>query len=189
MKKPCVILALISLTFLSCSKAIVRSSSSKIKVELSSARYTPKFQINKYSAFKNKNLFLSSMTNNAKDTTVFYYFSSDFQIRYGHEALSSYFWYCFAKGFNRVGITTYKDSAPSDIPEFTFEFDSITDQYISYRATVTKRYNVVYQRKFEVTMPDPATENVYILEDKAYEMVDSIILNILDDPDFLTALK
>jgi hypothetical protein len=188
MKRLCFILMLMPLVFLNCSKAILQSSSSSIKVDLSSQKYTPKFQTDKYSALKNKNMFLSSMTNNAKDTTVFYYFSPDFKIRYGKEALSSYFWYCFAKAFNRVGIVTYKDTAPSDIPEFTFEFDYLTDQKINCQVTVLKRYNVAYQRKFEIIMPAPESQEISYLEDRAYKMIDNIVTNILDDQNFVTAL-
>jgi hypothetical protein len=188
MKRLSFILVLMSLVFLSCSNAIMHSSGSSVNVDLSYERYSPQFQIDKYSALKNKKLFLSSFTNNANNTTVFYYFSPDFKIKYGQYAIASYYWYCFAKAFNRIGMTTYQDNAPSDIPEFTFKFDYLTDQKIIYQVIVNKRYNVVYQRNFEVTMPASGSEDKNFLENRAYQMMDSIITNILDDPNFAAAL-
>jgi hypothetical protein len=188
MKSLYVVLVLVSLIFSGCSSAVMHSSSSSINVDLSYERYTPRLQADKYSALKNKKLFLSSFTNNASNTTVFYYFSPDFKVRYGEYAMTSYYWYCFAKAFNHIGMTTYEENAPSDIPEFTFKFDFLTDQKINYFVKVTKRYNVIYQKQFEVTMPASGSEDKKYLENRAYQMVDNIITNILNDQNFITAL-
>lgn len=188
MKRLFVILILISLGFFNCSQALINSATSLVHIKLSYERYNPRLQTDKYSAFNNKSIFLSSFSNNAKNTTVFYYFSPDYKIKYGEYALSSYYWYCFAKAFNSIGITTYKDTAPSNIPEFTFEFDYLTDQKMRYRVKVSKRYNVVYQRQFIIKMPAPDSTGKAYLEDRAYQMVDAIIINILNDQNFAASL-
>jgi hypothetical protein len=181
MKGICLLLAVCVLLFSGCA-------TSSVYVDISYDRYSPQFQAEKYSAYKGKYLFLSTFDNNAKNTSVFYYFSPDSKRKYGEYAIASYYWYCFEKAFNKIGMTVYKETAPSDIPEFIFKFDHLTDQKISYSITVKKRMNVVFQKKYEVTMPAPESEDKQFLENRAYEMVDSIITNILNDPGFAAAL-
>jgi hypothetical protein len=163
-------------------------STSSVYVDISYDRYTPRFQADKYPAYKDKKLFLSTFTNNAKNTSVFYYFSPDSKIKYGEYTIASYYWYCFEKAFNKIGMNIYKETASSDIAEFIFNFDYLSDQKISYSVTVKKRMNAVYQKKYEITMPTPESEDKQYLENRAYEMVDDIIVNILSDTNFAAAL-
>ncbi|MBN2402923.1 MAG: hypothetical protein JXN64_11045 [Spirochaetes bacterium] len=181
MKKLYAIQIIIVMIFAGCA-------SSSVYVDISHSRYTPRFQSDQYSAYKDKSLFLSSFGNNANNTSVFYYYSPDSKIKYGEYAIVSYYWYCFYKAFNSIGMTVYKDSAPSDIPEFYFEFDHLSDQKINFQATVTKRMRIVYQKTFEITMPAPESVDRPYLEQRAYQMVDNIITAILNDQNFKAAL-
>jgi hypothetical protein len=163
-------------------------STSSVYVDISYDRYAPRFQADSFQAYKGKNLFLSNFDNNAKNTSVFYYFSPDNKIKYGEYAIASYYWYCFEKAFNKIGMNTYKENAPSDIPEFIFKFYFLTDQKISFEVIVKKRLNAVYQKKFELAMPAPESQDKQYLENRAYDMVDSIITNILNDQNFAASL-
>ncbi len=109
-------------------------------------------------------------------------------LKYGEYAIASYYWYCFEKAFKNVGMIIYQDAAPSDIPEFIFEFDYLTDSKISFNVTVNKNSKVVYKKRFNIMMPGTESNNIPYLENRAYEMVNSIITNILNDPDFSVVL-
>ncbi len=71
MKRICFILLIILSIFIGCATY----------VDISYERYIPRFQIDNYSAYKGKKLFLSSFTNNANNTSIFYYFSPDSRIK------------------------------------------------------------------------------------------------------------
>jgi hypothetical protein len=163
-------------------------TTSSVYIDISHERYIPRFQTTNYSAYKGKRVFLNSFTNNAKNTSVFYYFSPDSKIKYGQYAIVSYYWYCFYKAFNNIGMVTYKDTAPSDIPEFLFDFDYLNDQKINFNVIIKINLNVVYQKKYELSFPAPESENNFYLENRAYEMVDRIISEVLNDKNLVISL-
>lgn len=164
-------------------------ASSSLKVDLTYEKYTPRFQLDKYSAFKDKRIFMSPFINYSSNASRYYYYSSDFKIQYGRDVvIEDYYWYCFRKAFNNIGMITYHDVADASYPVFIFEIDYLTDQKIIYEVIVSKRSKIFYQKQFAITMPVPEQKEKQYLEDRAYLMVDNIITNVLNDQNFYLAL-
>ncbi len=138
--------------------------------------------------YKGREVFLSSFTNAAADTSTWYYYSKDRGVTYeGSPSLHGYLWRCFAKAFESLGATVH-DAAPEREgpapPELRLTFSSWTDEELRFQVTLVspglpafeKDYTVLWER-------GPATDPAQ-LEQQAYRMVDAAVTSVLADPAF-----
>ena len=90
-----------------CFLALTGCPVGKTKVFIKQTSYNPSFETANLSAYKGKVLYFSSVTNNAANTSIWDYYSTDSKYAYeASPALQTYFWDCFIKSFNRIGVTT-----------------------------------------------------------------------------------
>ena len=95
----------------------------------------------------------------------------------------SFFWYALQKGFDHVGIII-EESAPFVDIELTMILRSVTDREINFDVFFTRMGRLIYEKNYLVKTPYVQTTNNFVLEQRAYGMIDSMIKTILEDPNF-----
>ena len=95
----------------------------------------------------------------------------------------SFFWYALKKGFDHAGIII-EESSPIYDAELIMTFRSVTDREIIFDVLFTQMGRKLYTKTYSVKSPNVPTEDVSVLEQNAYGMIDSMVKTILDDPDF-----
>ena len=75
-----------------------------IYVYIQQDKYAPQLHEN-LNVYKGTSVYLTGFTNQAGNTTMFYYYSPDKGACYeGSPSLQSYLWHCFSKAFTQLGI-------------------------------------------------------------------------------------
>ena len=161
------------------------------KVFIKQTSYNPSFQTANLSALKGKTLYFSSVSNNAANTSIWDYYSTD--SKYAYEAspsLQTYFWDCFIKSFNRIGVKTLVTpwSAGTDTaPELQIVLTSVSDIKLVFSVTLIKPGDSTFQKEYTVESPPAGTADLAELEKRGYRLVDAAFTAMAGDPDFRKA--
>jgi len=170
--------------FAFCTVAQARSDIVPIK------NYSPKFTAD-LSEYKGKRVYLMNFDNQARDTTVWYYFSPDGKFAYGSSSLiHNYFWYSFERALISLGMWVSNMDKPDPYaPAVWMTLKSITDanfivelklQKFIYGVSFTKTYTVAGEE-----LPVNAEQRTReYLEKRAYNMTNKLFETILNDPEF-----
>jgi hypothetical protein len=161
------------------------------KIYLKQTSYNPSFETANLSAYKGKTLYFSSVTNQAADTSIWDYYSVDSQYAYeAAPALQTYFWDCFIKSFNRIGVRA--SAAPwsagtETAPELQIVLDSVTDQKFVFSVNLTRPGEPAFQKQYTVVSKPASTNDLNELEKGGYRMVDDAFMAMVGDPAFKKA--
>ena len=182
-----------------------------IKVPIQQDKYLPAFKSSEFGRFKGKKVILDAFTNSAGNTKSGAYYSPDKNLTYEASVqLESYFWYCFKKAFQHIGVNVldpqYAGGRPyhygywgwgvpppsqskgvPGVTEFQFVLTSLTDQECKFQVSLFKNGESRFQKDFTVTMTPAQTQDVRDLEKRAYRMVDVVFAAIMKDRDFQKA--
>ena len=141
-----------------------------------------------HSVYKGKSVYLMNFENQAEDTTIWCYFSTDRKFSYGIDTfIHNYFWYGLRDALVGLGmIVTNVDNRDPKAPAMWLTLMSITDEHFQVRLTVRPIEDVVFVKRYEVKEPPlPSDDRTPAnLEKRAYEMTNRLFETILDDPDF-----
>jgi hypothetical protein len=141
-----------------------------------------------HSVYKGKSVYLMNFENQANDTTIWYYFSTDRKTSYGtKDVIHNYFWYGFRDALLKVGmIVTNVDNPDPNAPAMWLTLMSITDERFRVKVTVQRKGEPDFVERYEVKeSPLPSGDlKPANLEKRAYEMTNRLFENILNDPDF-----
>ena len=164
-------------------------------VQLKRDRYICAIDPNQFIQFQGKRILLSSITDESKNTTNLAYYNPErtvgYQLFYSKEhemqqPVVSYFWYALQKAFECAGIKIEEHGKNYDV-ELSLIINSLTDEEMKFRVLLIKKGTLAHQRDYVVTTPKVQTKTLAVLEKRAYGMLDSIVLTILNDPDFQKA--
>jgi len=160
-------------------------------VSLSRERYSPNINHENYTNYKGKVILLASIIDKSGTPNLAYY-SPDrtvgYQLFYTSSAtinqpVVSFFWYALQKGFERAGIVITPGDPIYDA-EMTIILRSVSDREIVFDVLFTKMGKRLYKHTYSVKSHGAPTNDVAVLEKRAYEMIDGMVLSILEDPDF-----
>ncbi len=161
------------------------------KVFIKQTSYNPSFATANLSAYKGKPLYFSSVTNNAADTSIWDYYSVDSQYAYeASPALQTYFWDCFVRSFNRIGVRTLVTpwtAGTETSPELQIVLNSVTDQKFVFSVTLIKPGESTFQKEYTVVAPPAGTADLAELEKRSYRLVDDAFMAMVGDPEFRKA--
>jgi len=105
-----------------------------------------------------------------------------------NQPVVSFFWYALQKGFERAGIVITPGDPIYDA-EMTIILRSVSDREIDFDVLCTKMGKRLYKHTYSVKSHGAPTNDVAVLEKRAYEMIDAMVKTILDDPDFKKILS
>jgi hypothetical protein len=153
--------------------------------------YYPAFttDLNEY---KGKRVYLMNFENQARDTTVWYYFSPDRQYAYsGNSLIHNYFWYSFEKALISLGMWVSNMDKPDPYaPAVWMTLKSVNDARFEVEVKMQKFvygvfFTKIYTAKGEdIKQEERTAEN---MEKRAYRMTNKLFENILTDPEFKKA--
>ena len=162
------------------------------KVYIKQTSYNPAFETANLSAYKGKTLYFSSVTNNAANTSIWDYYSVDSQYAYeASPALQTYFWDCFVKSFNRIGVRALASpwsAGTETAPELQIVLNSVTDQKLVFNVTLMRLGESPFQKEFTVEAPPAGTADLAELEKRGYRLVDAAFTAMVRDPGFRKAV-
>lgn len=179
-------LLVISFMFVGCA-----TSNPDKMVQLNRTEYMCKINPAPYSKLQGKRILLSTIIDNSKNTKLFNYYNPQMTIGYelyyssrsNMQPVTSYFWYALKKAFECAGLRI-EEYGPVYDAELTLTFTSLTDEEIQFTALLTKTGKLSYTKEYVVSMPKVQTHESSILKQRAYGMLDSIVVTMLNDPDF-----
>jgi hypothetical protein len=153
--------------------------------------YYPAFttELNDY---KGKRVYLMNFDNQARDTTVWYYFSPDKQYAYsGNSLIHNYFWYSFEKALISLGMWVSNMDKPDPYaPAMWMILKSVTDARFEVEVKMQKFvYGVFFTKIYTITGEDIKQEErtAENMEKRAYRMTNKLFETILTDPAFKKA--
>lgn len=174
-----------------CCLALTGCPRGGTKVYIKQASYNPSFATANLAAYKGKTLYFSSVTNNAANTSIWDYYSLDSKYAYeASPALQTYFWDCFVKSFNRIGVRTLVapwTPGTETAPELQIVLNSVSDQKFVFSATLVRPGGSTFQKEFTVEAPPAGTEDLAELEKRGYRLVDDAFMAMVGDPEFRKA--
>lgn len=160
------------------------------RVDLSRERYVSKIDPAQFQEYRGKAIIFPTIIDESKNTKNFYYCNPDETVCYSlfysstamQQPLVSYYWYALKKAFESAGIRIVEDERFPD-GELALTFKSLTDEEVQFTADLTKR-NMAHSKLYTVRMPKVEARRLDLLEQRAYGMLDSIVMTILSDPGF-----
>lgn len=168
-----------------CRRAIKGGSAT---VEIKQDNYLPELG-RTFPAYRGKTIYLANVDNQANNTTMWYYYNTQGSITYeSWPSITSYFWYCIDKAFERAGLKVYNMDQSSNASEVDITLESITDQQFQYMVSVHGK-GAPFQKHFTITMEPVTTTDAGVLEKRAYGMIDKMVKAILEDEGFERAVS
>jgi hypothetical protein len=164
-------------------------------VQLNREKYVCQIDPNQFSAFQGKRLLLMNITDQSRNTSNLAYYNPEktvgYQLFYSSQhqmpqPVVSYFWYALQKGFECAGVRIEEHGRIYDA-ELSLVFRSLTDEEIRFQAFLVRKAVPVFEKEYVVTMPKVQPGNKKALEDRAYRMLDAMVVDMLSDPDFKKA--
>jgi len=142
--------------------------------------------------YKGKRVYLMNFDNQARDTTVWYYFSPDKQYAYsGNSMIHNYFWYSFEKALISLGMWVSNMDKPDPYaPAVWMTLKSVTDTRFEVEVKMQKFvYGVFFTKVYAITGEDIKQEErtAQNMEKRAYRMTTKLFETILTDPQFKKA--
>lgn len=167
-------------------------------VKLGRDNYVSKIKAEDYKDFQGKNILFHSIIDKSTNTSNLSYYNPEKTIGYDlfykspgvgmAQPVVSFFWYALKKGFDHAGIIIEESAAIYDA-ELTIVFQSVTDRKIIFDVLFTRMGKLIYKKTYSVKDPDAPIEDISILEQRQYGMIDAMVKTILDDPDFKKMLS
>ena len=153
--------------------------------------YYPAFTTD-LSEYKGKRVYLMNFDNQARDTSVWYYYSPDKQYAYGSNSLiHNYFWYSFEKALLSLGMWVSNMDKPDPYaPALWMTLKSVNDARFEVEIKMQKFvYGVFFTKVYAVTGEDIKQEErtAENMEKRAYRMTNRLFETILTDPQFKKA--
>ncbi len=174
-----------------CCLALTGCPRGGTKVFIKQTSYNPSFGTANLSAYKGKTLYFSSVTNNAANTSIWDYYSTDSQYAYeASPSLHTYFWDCFIKSFNRIGVRTFVTpwtAGTETGPELQIVLNSVSDLKFVFSVNLLKPGESTFQKEFTVESPPAGTADIAELEKRGYRLVDAAFMAMVGDPGFRKA--
>ena len=174
-----------------CCLALTGCPRGGTKVFIKQTSYNPSFGTANLSAYKGKTLYFSSVTNNAANTSIWDYYSTDSQYAYeASPSLHTYFWDCFIKSFNQIGVRTLVtpwSAGTETAPELQIVLNSVSDQKFVFSVNLLKPGESAFQKEFTVESPPAGTADIAELEKRGYRLVDAAFMAMVGDPGFRKA--
>lgn len=156
------------------------------KVVIRQELYVPSFKAENLSAYKGTKVYLSSVNNEANNTSIWNYYSPGSAVYYeATPALRTYFWDCFIKDFNWIGVKMASDA--SEAPNMEVVMTSITDQELKFRVILLAPGRSPFRKDYTVTMAPTQETDPAKLEQRGYRLVDEAFTAIVRDPEFQKA--
>ncbi len=159
---------------------------------VSLTNYVPHFTAD-LSQYKGKRINLLDFDNQAKDTTLGYYFSPDRKTSYmGPSFIDNYFWYSCEKALMSLGMIVSNRNKPDPhAPAVWMSLKSMTDANFVVEVKLQKfLYSVSMTKTYTITGEDlpanPEQRTQEYLEKRAYNMTNKLFETILNDPEFKT---
>lgn len=161
------------------------------KVDLTN--YAPSFTAD-LSAYQGKHLCLMNFNNDAKNTTIWYYYSPDKKFTYGtNDNIHNYFWYSFDKALRSLGTVVSNEDRPDpNAPAMWLTLKSISDAAFTVEVKLQmQKAQTPYFTKMYTVSDEPVGQGERTaanLEQRAYAMTNRLIQTVLTDPEFSQAL-
>jgi len=170
-------------------------------IPVSYEEYHPDFGAT-LAAFKGKKVRLLDFVNHAEDTSQSSYSNPEQSITYGNphsgfvgiggRPLESYFWYCFQKALEAIGISvsTSSDSAQQGVPSIQVTLKSITDAQFTLQVEVQQLGSPSVTKSIAVSEPAlvGAGRTEAGLSARVYKMRNAAVQAVLTDPDVAKAV-
>ncbi len=172
---------------LACTLALTVTGCRGVRIDLKQASYAPAFDTADLAGYKGKTVFVSDIANNARGTTIWDYYSGTSRTYYeAWPTLRTYFWDCFVKAFDRVGVTIAPDA--QNAPDFSVSFTSISDQELVFDVVLARAGEAPFKKQYKVETPPPdAAADPAALENRGYRQIDQAFTAVVADPDFRKA--
>jgi hypothetical protein len=162
-------------------------------VTLARDKYIPQLNPDDYKHFHGKQIIFHSINDQSANTSNLAFYNPEKTIGYSlyykqpNEGMAqpvvSFFWYALKKGFDHIGIII-ADASPTFDAEMFMTFRSVTDREIKFHILFTKLGRKFYEKTYTVTASDVRTDDIAVLEKRAYGIIDAMVKTIADDPDF-----
>jgi hypothetical protein len=156
------------------------------KVVIRQDLYAPSFAAKDLSAYKGKSVYFPAVTNNANNTSIWNYYSPGSDVYYeATPALQTYFWDCFAKDFNWIGVKLAPDATAA--PHLEVIMNSVTDQEFKFQVILLGPGKPPFRKDYTVTMAPTKEKDPAQLEKRGYQLVDAAFMAMVGDADFRKA--
>jgi len=158
------------------------------KVVIQQGVYNPDVAGTSLAAYKGKTVYFPGVTNQANDTSIWAYYSVDKKYYYeATPALQTYFWDCFHKAFQRIGVRVL--AAPwspgtESAKELNIYLNSMNDRKLVFSVTLAIPGEKSFQKQYTVEMPPAGTDDLKALEQRSYRFMDTAFLTMVTDPEF-----
>jgi hypothetical protein len=171
-------------------------------VPISYEEYRPDFGTS-FAGLKGKTIRLLDFVNRAEDTSTSTYFDPTQSTTYGNpnsgfagiggRPLESYFWYCFQKAFQVIGVNvlTSSDQAQANVPSLQVTLKSINDTQFSLQVDMQRLGAPAISKPIVVSEPAAPVgqRSSSLLQARAYKMMSGTVQAVLSDPDFSKAIS
>lgn len=161
------------------------------KVYIKQTSYNPSFETANLSAYKGKTLYFSSVTNNAANTSIWGYYSTDSLYTYeAAPALQTYFWDCFVKSFQRIGVNTLVApwaAGTATAPELQIVLTSVSDLKFVFSVNLITPGQSTFTKEYTVESQPAGTTDLAELEKRSYRLADAAFTAMVGDPEFRKA--
>jgi hypothetical protein len=155
------------------------------KIELK--RFSPAIKAD-LGEYRGKRIYLMNFDSEARDTSMWYYYSPDRKFTYGADStLHNYFWYSFEKALHNLGmIVSNVDRPDPNAPAMWLTLKSVSDAAYTVEVKVQKFGPPIFTKMYTVTdeFVGPDKRTVDVLEARAYAMTNRLIEAVLTDPAF-----
>jgi hypothetical protein len=145
-----------------------------------------------YSVYEGKRVYLMTFDNQARDTSVWYYYSPYIRTFYfGNDSIRNYFWYAFRDSFKKAGMFVSDEDNPDlAAPAMGMTLLSISDENYDVRVTVEKKGITIFTKAYTILEPrlGEKDRNPAVLEQRAYKMTNRLIEAVLGDSGFQKVL-
>jgi hypothetical protein len=141
-----------------------------------------------WNQYKGKSIYLMNFDNQANDTSIWYYYSTDQKLYYGADStIHNYFWYAFCDAFVTAGISVSSvDNPDVTAPAMWVTLRSLSDERYAIRMTVQKKRATILSKDYSVeeALPPEADRSPLLMAQRAYRMTNRLIESVLADPQF-----
>lgn len=176
-----------------CTLLAVNTVAQAASVVVTLTNYFPNFTTD-LSEYRGKRINLLDFDNQAKDTTLGYYFSLDRKTSYsGPSFIDNYFWYSCEKALISLGMVVSNRNTPDPhAPAVWMSLKSMSDVKFEVELKLQKFvYGVSFTKIYTITgenLPDKVEQRTKeYLEKRAYNMTNKLFETILNDPEFKIA--
>ena len=155
------------------------------------SEYKPHFSKD-WNQYKGKSICLMNFDNQANDTSIWYYYSTDQKLYYGADSsIHNYFWYAFYDAFANAGISVSSVDHPDlTAPAMWVTLRSITDERYTIRVRVQKKGASTLSKNYSIeeALPADADRSPPVMAPRAYRMTNRLIETVMGDPEFQTVI-